>query len=235
MSAGGWSLGDWSPAAGRRFPHFRGRCAQPEVGAGLPPGGDAEGSPRPPGGGREQPKAMLALRRSRRCGERSGGDPPPLLPPAYSAVSGPTAAFQAGIGNGSRQEEKLPGGAVTAPTGAIGTVSAAAGSSTPSALRRQMSRSPLLLRNDTRMPSRLRASTLLRIWWEKLLGVRPSVPAGSIFSSSALAGAQTDRCSRSRAERRTMVRPLDESFRSQSSASRLQMWVSPPNSSDSSR
>ena len=49
---------------------------------------------------------------------------------------------------------------------------------------RQISRSPLLLRKDTVMPFRLRASTLLRIRWKKLLGVSPSAPAGSIFSNS---------------------------------------------------
>ena len=74
-------------------------------------------------------------------------------------------------------------------SGSMVTMFSAAGSSTPSALFRQIRRSPLLLRKDTVIPFRLRASTLLRIRWEKLLGVKPSAPAGSIFSNSALAGA----------------------------------------------
>ena len=78
----------------------------------------------------------------------------------------------------------------------------AAGSSTPSALFRQIRRSPLLLRKDTVMPFLLRASTLLRIRWEKLLGVSPSAPAGSIFSNSTLAGALISGCRRSSSERK---------------------------------
>ena len=74
-------------------------------------------------------------------------------------------------------------------SGSMVTMFSAAGSSTPSTLFRQIRRSPLLLRKDTVMPFLLRASTLFRIRWEKLLGVSPSAPAGSIFSNSTLAGA----------------------------------------------
>ena len=78
----------------------------------------------------------------------------------------------------------------------------AAGSSTPSALFRQIRRSPLLFRKDSVIPFRLSASTLFRIRWEKLLGVSPSAPAGSIFSNSTLAGALISGCRRSSSERK---------------------------------
>ncbi len=91
-------------------------------------------------------------------------------------------------------------------SGSMVTMFPAAGSSTPSALFRQIRRSPLLLRKDTVMPFLLRASTLLRIRWEKLLGVSPSAPAGSIFSSSTLAGALISGCWRSSSERRKRIR-----------------------------
>ena len=58
-------------------------------------------------------------------------------------------------------------------SGPVVTMFSAAGSSTPSALFRQISRSPLLLRKDTAIPFLLRVSTLLRIRWEKLLGGQP--------------------------------------------------------------
>ena len=48
-------------------------------------------------------------------------------------------------------------------SGSMVTMFPAAGSSTPSTLFRQIRRSPLLLRKDTVIPFRLRASTLLRI------------------------------------------------------------------------
>ena len=95
-------------------------------------------------------------------------------------------------------------------------------SSTPSALFRQIRRSPLLLRKDTVMPFLLRASTLLRIRWEKLLGVSPSAPAGSIFSNSALAGALISGCRRSNSERRKRIRSVGCSVCSQSSDSSFQ-------------
>ena len=55
-------------------------------------------------------------------------------------------------------------------SGSMVTMFSVVRSSTPSALFRQIRRSPLLLRKDTVMPLLLRASTLLRIRWEKLLG-----------------------------------------------------------------
>lgn len=73
-------------------------------------------------------------------------------------------------------------------SGSMVTMFSIAESSTPSTLFRQIRRSPLLLRKDTVMPLLLRASTLLRIRWEKLLGVSPSAPAGSIFSTAPWQG-----------------------------------------------
>ena len=107
-------------------------------------------------------------------------------------------------------------------SGSMVTMFSAAGSSTPSTLFRQISRSPLLLRKDTVIPFLLRASTLLRIRWEKLLGVSPSVPAGSIFSNSALAGALIYGCWRSNSERRKRILSLGCSVCSQSSDSSFQ-------------
>ena len=108
-------------------------------------------------------------------------------------------------------------------SGSMVTMFSAAGSSTPSTLFRQISRSPLLLRKDTVMPFLLRVSTLLRIRWEKLLGVSPSVPAGSIFSNSTLAGALISGCRRSSSERRKRIRSLGCSVCSQSSDSSFQI------------
>ena len=107
-------------------------------------------------------------------------------------------------------------------SGSMVTMFPAAGSSTPSTLFRQIRRSPLLLRKDTVMPFLLRASTLLRIRWEKLLGVSPSAPAGSIFSNSTLAGALISGCRRSSSERRKRILSLGCSFCSQSSDSSFQ-------------
>lgn len=107
-------------------------------------------------------------------------------------------------------------------SGSMVTMFPAAGSSTPSTLFRQIRRSPLLLRKDTVMPFLLRASTLLRIRWEKLLGVKPSAPAGSIFSNSTLAGALISGCRRSSSERRKRIRSLGYSVCSQSSDSSFQ-------------
>ena len=108
-------------------------------------------------------------------------------------------------------------------SGSMVTMFSVVGSSTPSALFRQISRSPLLLRKDTVMPFLLRVSTLLRIRWEKLLGVSPSVPAGSIFSNSTLAGALISGCRRSSSERRKRIRSLGCSVCSQSSDSSFQI------------
>ena len=107
-------------------------------------------------------------------------------------------------------------------SGSMVTMFSIAESSTPSALFRQIRRSPLLLRKDTVMPFLLRASTLLRIRWEKLLGVSPSAPAGSIFSNSTLAGALISGCRRSNSERRKRILSLGCSFCSQSSDSSFQ-------------
>ena len=107
-------------------------------------------------------------------------------------------------------------------SGSMVTMFPAAGSSTPSTLFRQIRRSPLLLRKDTVMPFRLRASTLLRIRWEKLLGVSPSVPTGSIFSNSTLAGALISGCRRSNSKRRKRILSLGCFFCSQSSDSSFQ-------------
>ena len=53
--------------------------------------------------------------------------------------------------------------AVCPPTGSIGTIFSVVGRSAPTALFRQMRRSPLLFRNDTKIPVCLRVSTLFRI------------------------------------------------------------------------
>ena len=100
-------------------------------------------------------------------------------------------------------------------SGSMVTMFSVVRSSTPSALFRQIRRSPLLLRKDTVMPFLLRASMLLRIRWEKLLGVSPSAPAGSIFSNSALAGALISGCRRSNSERRKRIRSVGCSVRSE--------------------
>ena len=130
-----------------------------------------------------------------------GGIPPPQLLTAHTAAHTPKH-----------------GGF----SGSMVTMFPVAGSSTPSTLFRQISRSPLLLRKDTVMPFLLRASTLLRIRWEKLLGVSPSVPAGSIFSNSTLAGALISGCRRSSSERRIRIRSLGCSVCSQLSDSNFQ-------------
>ena len=49
------------------------------------------------------------------------------------------------------------------PAGSIGSIFSTVGRSAPSTLFRQISRSPLLFRKDTKMPFFLRASTLFRI------------------------------------------------------------------------
>ena len=107
-------------------------------------------------------------------------------------------------------------------SGSMVTMFSVVRSSTPSALFRQIRRSPLLLRKDTVIPFLLRVSTLLRIRWEKLLGVSPSVPAGAIFSNSALAGALISGCWRSSSERRKRIRSLGCSVCSQLSDSNFQ-------------
>ena len=98
----------------------------------------------------------------------------------------------AGWAENRTQRRHAPHGAVQAfgaPAGSIGSIFSTVGRSAPSTLFRQISRSPLLFRNETKMPFFLRASTLFRIWCEKLFGVQSSLPAGSIFSNNAFAGA----------------------------------------------
>jgi len=90
------------------------------------------------------------------------------------------------------QWRHAPHGALRAlgtPAGSIGAILSTVGRSAPSTLFRQIRRSPLLFQNETKMPFCLRASTLFRIWCEKLFGVQSSLPAGSIFSNNAFAGA----------------------------------------------
>lgn len=73
-------------------------------------------------------------------------------------------------------------------SGSLVTMFPVAGSSTPSTLFRQIRRSPLLLRKDTVMPFLLRASTLLRIRWEKLLGSVPPHRQGRSFPTAPWQG-----------------------------------------------
>ena len=95
--------------------------------------------------------------------------------------------------------------ALGAPAGSIGTIFSTVGRSAPSTLFRQIRRSPLLFQNETKMPFCLRASTLFRIWCEKLFGVQPSLPAGSIFSNNAFAGALISDSFRRSSERRFSI------------------------------
>ena len=64
------------------------------------------------------------------------------------------------------QRRRAPHGAMQAlatPAGSIGTFFSTVGRSAPSTLFRQMRRSPLLFRNETKIPFCLRVSTLFRI------------------------------------------------------------------------
>ena len=77
------------------------------------------------------------------------------------------AAHTLAVGAESRtQRRHAPHVALRAfdtPAGSIGTIFSAVGRSAPTALFRQMRRSPLLFRNDTKIPVFLRVSTLFRI------------------------------------------------------------------------
>ena len=78
-----------------------------------------------------------------------------------------TPAHTSAAGVQSRtQRRHAPHGAAQAvclAAGSIGSMFPTVGRSAPSALFRQISRSPLLFRNDTKMPFFLRESTLFRI------------------------------------------------------------------------
>ena len=77
------------------------------------------------------------------------------------------AAHTLAVGAESRtQRRHAPHGAVRVldtPAGSIGSIFSTVGRLAPSTLFRQISRSPLLFRKDTKMPFFLRASTLFRI------------------------------------------------------------------------
>ena len=108
-------------------------------------------------------------------------------------------------------------------SGSVVTMFSAAGSSTPSALFRQIRRSPLLLRKDTVMPFLLRASTLFAdSVGEAVGGSVPPHRQGRSFSNSALAGALISGCWRSNSERRKRILSLGCSSCSQSSDSSFQ-------------
>ena len=115
------------------------------------------------------------------------------------------AAHTPAAGAQSRtQRRHAPHGTVQVlgtPAGSIGAIFSTVGRSAPSTLFRQMRRSPLLFRNETKMPFCLRASTLFRIWCEKLFGVQPSLPAGSIFADSADGEPRYSGSARSNSER----------------------------------
>ena len=69
-------------------------------------------------------------------------------------------------GKSRTQRRHSPHGALRVldtPAGSIGTIFSVVGRSAPTALFRQMRRSPLLFRNDTKIPVCLRVSTLFRI------------------------------------------------------------------------
>ena len=99
------------------------------------------------------------------------------------------AAHTLAVGAESRtQRRHAAHGAVQAvcpPTGSIGTIISTVGRSAPSTLFRQMRRSPLLFRNETKMPFSLRAATLSSARRVIFFGVIPRLPSGSIFADSA--------------------------------------------------
>ena len=84
--------------------------------------------------------------------------PPPT--PAHRNVG-----FRRGVGQDEDFLAAEPGASssTVSSTGSIGTMFLVGELSTLSTLRRQMSRSPLLLRKVTKIPLRLSAATLLRI------------------------------------------------------------------------
>ena len=97
----------------------------------------------------------------------------PCAAPGLARTFGAARAFPvvprthlAACSESRTQRRHAPHGAVQAvcpPTGSIGTIISTVGRSAPSTLFRQMRRSPLLFRNDTKIPFCLRVSTLFRI------------------------------------------------------------------------
>ena len=106
------------------------------------------------------PKLCMAYSRAR-CLPSS----PQLRALAPPAPAHRNAGFRRGVGQDEDFLAAEPGASssTASSTGSIGTMFLIGESSTLSTLRRQMSRSPLLLRKVTEMPLRLRAATLLRI------------------------------------------------------------------------
>ena len=92
--------------------------------------------------------------------------------------------------------------AVCPPTGSIGTIISTVGRSAPSTLFRQMRRSPLLFRNETKMPFSLRAATLSSARRVIFFGVIPRLPSGSIFADSADGEPRYVESARSNSEKR---------------------------------
>ena len=77
-----------------------------------------------------------------------------------------SCAHIAGWAKSRTQRRHAPHGALRVldtPAGSIGTIFSVVGRSAPSTLFRQIRRSPLLFRNETKMPFCLRVSTLFRI------------------------------------------------------------------------
>ena len=108
-------------------------------------------------------------------------------------------------------------------SGSMVTMFSVAESSTPSTLFRQIRRSLLLLRKDTVMPFLLRASTLLRIRWEKLLGGQPlRTGRVDLFQQHLGRGADLRLPAQQFREKKKRIRSLGSSACSQSSDSSFQ-------------
>ena len=106
--------------------------------------------------------------------------------------------------------------------GSIGSIAWVPCASSLSARRSSISRFPLLRRTTAEIPILLSAATLCRIRRDTFFGVMPSLPAGSIFSNSALAGELISGCRRSNSERKKRIRSVGCSVCSQSSDSSFQ-------------
>ena len=117
------------------------------------------------------------VRRLAKCdagSSRTGGFSPPRrgflallrdLPARWRSVGffGCAAHTPAAGAQSRTQRQHAPHGAAQALGLPTGSMFPTVGRSAPSALFRQISRSPLLFRNDTKMPFFLRESTLFRI------------------------------------------------------------------------